>query len=97
MSAAAEKLKRDLQRVVCRAMPAAVPLVPGSEPDDELAAAMPAQLASLLGFVIAFIARGDAKAMDELLESTTQFVYEAAAQYGGAQRKIATLRPKLLS
>lgn len=89
---AAEKFEDDLARVVAKAMPAAVPLAPGREPDDQLAATMPAQLAAQLGFVSAFIARGDAKAIDTMLESATQFTYEAAARYSCAQRKLAQMR-----
>jgi hypothetical protein len=90
MSTATE-FEDGLTRLVSSAMPAAAPLMPGKEPDEDLAGTMVAELANSLGLVIAFVARGDAKTTDTLLEAVTARVYESAAHHSENQGKLARM------
>ena len=88
----ATEFDRSLSRLVAKAMSTAAPLMPGREPDEDLAAIMVAELSNHLGFVIAFVSRGDPKAIDTLLEAATQQMYEAAAHHRQIQAKLAKMK-----
>jgi hypothetical protein len=93
MSEASEKFKDDLARLVSHAMPKVAPMVAGREVDAELLSVMITELASSLGFVIAFAHRGDPVKINNMVEGTVQFIFEGSAHFAEIQKKVAKLKP----
>jgi hypothetical protein len=87
----ATEFEDSLRQLVTKAMPTAAPLMPGKNPDEDLAATMVAELSNHLGLVISFVSGGDPKVIDRLLEAVTERMYEAAAHHAQVQGKLAKM------
>jgi hypothetical protein len=84
----ATEFEQSLTELMAEAMSHAAPLVPNRTPDDKLAATIVAELVNALAVAISFTARGDAKAIDTLLEGATERLYAAAAHHAENQVKL---------